>query len=150
MHRIGLRLAILAVALFAVGPAPAVSLRDLAEFKALHGRYAPSGDCSRFPQVIVGARGLQLDRGGGRIETGTAIEYAPGFFGADYTGEAVALFPYWSDGGENPLLVIVNPGERMGTLEVEPQDFGFKGGPPMPARFLPWLEGSPYARCAGS
>ena len=35
-----------------------------------------------------------------------------------------------------------------GALVVEPHDFGWKGGPPMPARYQPWLQGSPYARCA--
>ena len=61
--------------------------------------------------------------------------------------DAHAFFPYWTDAGPNPLLVLVND-ERPGSLRVEPHDYGWRGGPPMPARFQPWLAGSPYARCA--
>ena len=50
-------------------------------------------------------------------------------------------------GSREVLLVLVND-ERPGSLRVEPHDYGWKGGPPMPARFQPWLAGSPYARCA--
>ncbi|MBP7366535.1 MAG: hypothetical protein KA925_03720 [Pseudoxanthomonas sp.] len=61
--------------------------------------------------------------------------------------DAHAFFPYWTDAGPNPLLVLVND-ERAGSLRVDPHDFGWKGGLPLPARFQPWQAGSPYARCA--
>ena len=50
----------------------------------------------------------------------------------------------------NPFVVFTNYDEKPGALVVEPHDFGWKGGPPMPARYQPWLQGSPYARCARS
>ena len=127
--------------------AGAVSLQDMKGFEALFGRYGPKGDCSKYPQVLIDARGMALDHGQGKVERAPTLDYSASFFGPEYEGDAHAFFPYMTDAGPNPLLVLVND-ERPGSLRVEPHDYGWKGGPPMPARFQPWLAGSPYARCA--
>jgi|GEM_PF-1131720 len=135
--------------LAAVGPVAAVSISDMKDFTALHGRYGPKGDCGKYPQVVIDAVGFALDRGQGKVERAPTLEYAASYFGQDYQGDAHAFFPFWTDAGPNPLLVLVNDG-KPGALAVSGHDFGWEGGPPMPARYQPWLQGSPYAKCAKS
>ena len=141
--------AAIGVALVLAVPVEAVSLPGMRGFETLFGRYGPGGDCTQYPQVTIDAAGFALDRGEGRVERADRPEHAPGYFGPAYEGIAAAFWPYWSDGGDNPFLVIVNHDETPGALLVEPHDFGWTGGPPMPARYQPWLQGSPYARCGG-
>ena len=132
-------------------PAGAVSLTDMKGLESLYGRYAPKGDCAKYPQVVIDAAGFALDQGQGRVERANQPEYAVTYFGAEYEGSAHAFFPYWDDAnGEAPFLLTVDPGQKPALLAVEGRDFGWKGGPPMPARFQPWLAGSPYARCAAN
>lgn len=128
-------------------PAGAVALQDMKGLESVQGRYGPKGDCSKYPQVVIDARGFALDQGQGKVERVATLEYSASFFGPEYEGDAHAFYPYWTDKGPNPLLVLVD--ESPGSLRVEPHDYGWKGGPPMPARYQPWLEGSPYAKCAG-
>ena len=83
-----------------------------------------------------------------QAQVGQPLNYEEtSFFGPEYAGISAAFWPYWSDAGDNPFVVFANHDEKPGVLVVEPHDFGWKGGPPMPARFQPWLDGSPYARC---
>lgn len=130
-----------------VAPAGAVTLDNMKGFESLFGRYGPKGDCAKFPQVVIDAAGFALDRGDGKLERTGKPEYSASFFGPEYEGISGAFWPYWKDGGPNPILVITNYDEKPGALVVEPHDFGWKGGPPMPARYQPWLQGSPYAKC---
>ncbi len=134
-------------AMAGIPPAGAVTLDGMKGFEPLFGRYGPGGDCGRHPQIVIDAAGFALDHGGGRVERVGRVEYSASFFGPTYEGISQAFWPYWSDAGGNPFLVIANHGETRGVLVVEPHDFGWQGGPPMPARFRPWLEGSPYAKC---
>ena len=151
MHRtfpVMLALAALA-SLGGAAPAGAVSLTDMKGLESLHGRYAPKGDCTTYPQVVIDAAGFALDQGQGRIERANRPEYAISFFGPEYEGSAHAFFPYWDDAnGTAPFLLTVDPGLKPAALAVEGHDYGWKGGPPMPARYQPWLAGSPYVRCA--
>lgn len=133
--------------LASAGPASAVKLEHLQDFPSLYGRYGPGGDCAKYPQVLIDATGFALDRGGGRVERAPAVEYSASFFGPTYEGMSGAFWPYWSDAGGNPILVITDHDEKPGALVVEPHDFGWPGGPPMPERFRDWLRGSPYAKC---
>ena len=133
--------------LVAGSPAGAVTLQDMKDFKQLYGRYGPGGDCAKYPQVLIDVGGFALDHGQGKLERASRTpEYAASFFGPEYEGDALAFFPYWTDSGPNPLLVLVND-THPGSLRIDPHDYGWKGGPPMPARYQPWLQGSPYARC---
>lgn len=129
------------------GDAGAVALADMKGFEAIQGRYGPQGDCARYPQVLIDAGGFALDHGGGKIERAGMPEFAASFFGPEHQGIAQAFFPYWTDAGPNPFVVFVNHDGKPGALVVEPHDLGWKGGPPMTARYQPWLQGSPYARC---
>ena len=145
-----MRLALAGIASIAgITAAGAVSLPDMKGFEPLFGRYGPKGDCTKYPQVLIDAAGFSLDQGQGqgKVERAPTVEHATTFFGPDYQGDAGAFFPYWTDAGPNPFLVLVNDA-APGALTVEAHDFGFQGGPPMPARYQPWLKGSPYAKCA--
>lgn len=136
-----------AAMLAASAPIGAVTLQGMQDFKSLHGRYGPKGDCKKYPQVVIDASGFALDHGQGKLERASGTpEYAASFFGRDYEGDALAFFPYWTEGGANPFLVLIGD-ERPGSLRIEPHDFGWKGGPAMPERYRPWLQGSPYAKC---
>ena len=137
-----------AVSFAAIAPAGAVTLENLEHFKSLYGRYGPGGDCSKYPQVVIDAAGFALDHGQGKVERANRPEYSASFFGPEYEGITGAFWPYWNDAGGNPFVVFTDYDEKPGALVVEPHDFGWKGGPPMPARYQPWLQGSPYARCA--
>lgn len=145
MRRIRIWLAMMAVACTA--PASAVGLDSMKGFEALFGHYGPKGDCSKYPQVVIDAAGFALDQGKGKIERANRPEYAASFMGDSYDGIAKVFFPYWKDEGPNPFIVTVNANEKRDTLLVEGHDFGWKGGPSMPARYQPWLQGSPYAKC---
>ena len=150
MHTWIARLALAgAVSFAAIAPAGAVTLENLEHFKSLYGRYGPGGDCSKYPQVVIDAAGFALDHGQGKVERANRPEYAISFFGPEYEGSAHAFFPYWDDAnGTAPFLLTVDPGLKPAALAVEGHDYGWKGGPPMPARYQPWLAGSPYVRCA--
>ena len=149
MHTWIARLALAgAVSFAAIAPAGAVTLENLEHFKSLYGRYGPGGDCSKYPQVVIDAAGFALDHGQGKVERANRPEYSASFFGPEYEGITGAFWPYWNEAGGNPFVVFTNYDEKPGALVVEPHDFGWKGGPPMPARYQPWLQGSPYARCA--
>lgn len=122
-------------------------MTDLTGFEAIFGRYGPNGDCTTYPQVVIDAAGFALDQGKGRVERANRPEYAASFFGPEYGGIAKAFFPYWTDAGPNPFIATVNHDDQRGRLVIEPHDLGWKGGPPMPSRYQPWLQGSPYAKC---
>ena len=148
MHRaIAGRVLAVVAGIAGIGSAGAVTLEDMKGFETLYGRYGPGGDCAKYPQVVIDAAGFVLDRGQGRVERASRPEYSASFFGPEYAGISAAFWPYWNDAGGNPFVVFTNHDEKPGALVVEPHDFGWKGGPPMPARFQPWLDGSPYARC---
>ncbi|KAF1696653.1 hypothetical protein [Pseudoxanthomonas koreensis] len=136
------------VAVAGITAAAAVTLEDMKHFESLYGRYGPKGDCSKYPQVVIDAAGFALDQGQGKVERANRPEYSASFFGPEYEGISGAFWPYWNDAGGNPFVVFTNYDEKPGALVVEPHDFGWKGGPAMPARYQPWLQGSPYARCA--
>ena len=142
-----LRTATAMALLAAMLPAAAVDLSDMKGFEALFGRYGPKGDCAKYPQVVIDIAGFGLDHGKGKVERANKPQYAASFFGPEYEGIAQAFFPYWTDAGPNPFLLTVNHDEKRGRLVVEPHDLGWKGGPPMPVRYQPWLQGSPYAKC---
>lgn len=112
---------IVAGTLAAAGSAGAVTLADLSDpgFRTFDGTYAPDGNCSRMPQVSITAAGITFRSVGGSQRT-TSIEHALSFFGPDYQGISIALFPFPS-GADNPghILMYVNADEVPGRLTLE-------------------------------
>lgn len=112
---------IVAGTLAAAGSVGAVTLDDLSDpgFRKFDGTYAPGGNCSRMPQVAITASGITFTSVRGSEHT-TSIEYALSFFGPDYQGISIALFPF-PKGEDNPghILMYVNADEVPGRLTLE-------------------------------
>lgn len=143
-----LRFALVMAAVATTGsttPAHAVEVSDLKGFEELFGRYAPAGDCSREPRIVVDAIGLGFEVAG-RTEKVTNPEFAAAYGPADYSGISKWFFPFRSPGGY-PILMVFNYDERPGVLAIEPQDEGFPGGPGLSPLNQALVGGSPYLRC---
>jgi len=128
-----------------VPPASAVEVQDLKAFTPLFGRYAPSGDCKRQPQVRVDAGGMSFDVAG-KTERVTRLEFAASYGGNFYEGTSQWFFPFGTP-GDWPVLMTFNAGEQAGTMTIEGHDQGWKGGPPLSPRHRSLVDGSPYRRC---
>ncbi len=123
----------------------AIKLNGLKDFEPLFGRYAPGGDCSREPQIVVNAIGISFEHGGQREQV-TNLEFAASFGGNYYEGITQWFMPFRSTHGF-PVVLAFNDGERPGVLSVAAHDEGWPGGPPLSPRNRALVEGSPYVRC---
>jgi len=137
--------AVFAVAMLLPGLSGAIEIEGLKDFEALHGRYAPAGDCSRQPQILVDAAGFTFEVNGEK-ERATRVEFAASYGGNDYQGITQWFFPFKNANGW-PILMAFNANEKPGTLTIDGNDEGWKGGPPLSARNQALVKGSPYARC---
>jgi len=133
------------LALLAVASATAVEVTSLAGLEDIFGRYAPGGDCKRQPQILVELGGLTFEVAGA-TEKVTNPEYAAAYGPADYDGISKWIFPFRIADGYS-ILMTFNANEVKGVLLIEPQDEGWKGGPPLSPRNKALVDGSPYARC---
>lgn len=125
--------------------AGAIEVDGLKDFEALFGRYAPAGDCSRQPQIVVEAAGFTFEVNGEK-ERATRVEFAASYGGNYYEGITQWFFPFKSANGW-PVIMAFNAGEKPGVLTIEPNDEGWKGGPPLGARHQALVKGSPYGKC---
>ena len=139
------RAATLVVALLLPVLAGAIEVEGLKDFAALHGSYAPGGDCTRSPRIVVDATGFTFEVNGQK-EKATRVEYAASYGGNTYQGITQWFMPFRSANGW-PLIMAFNAGESPGALTVDPHDEGWKGGPPLSARNAALVKGSPYAKC---
>jgi hypothetical protein len=140
-------LSVLAAGIVLLGAttAPAVEVSNLAGLENIFGRYAPAGDCTRKPQILVELGGLTFDVQGA-IEKVTNPEYAASYGPQDYAGISRWIFPFRIPDGY-PILMTFNADEQDGVLHIDPQDEGWKGGPALSPRNKALVDGSPYARC---
>lgn len=127
------------------GVAQAVEVKDLKGFEPLFGRYAPAGDCTRQPQIVVDETGLTFEVAGAH-EKVTNPEFAASFGGNFYEGITQWFLPFRSARGY-PIVLAFNDAEKPGVLAVSGHDEGWKGGPPLGPRNKSLVEGSPYAKC---
>jgi hypothetical protein len=139
------RVAVLAGALLLPVLAGAIEVEGLKDFAALHGSYAPSGDCTKSPRIVVDAAGFSFEVNGQK-EQATRVEYAASYGGNAYEGITQWFMPFSSANGW-PVLMAFNAGEKPGVLTIEPHDEGWKGGPPLSARNAALVKASPYAKC---
>jgi hypothetical protein len=133
------------LALLATTTAGAVEVSNLAGFEDIFGRYAPAGDCTRKPQILVELKGLTFEVAGA-TETVTNPEYAASYGPHDYAGISRWMFPFRLADGYS-ILMTFNANEEKGLLHIDPQDEGWQGGPPLSPRNKALVDGSPYARC---
>jgi hypothetical protein len=133
------------VAIVGTSPALAIEVTSLAGLEDIFGRYAPGGDCTRQPQILVELAGLTFEVGGATEKVANP-EYAASYGPADYDGITKWIFPFRIADGF-PVLMSFNANEQPGVLTIEPQDEGWQGGPPLSQRNKALVAGSPYARC---
>ncbi len=127
------------------GTAQAIEVKNLEGFEALYGRYAPAGDCSRQPQIVVEREGFRFEVEG-EIHKINNPEFAASYGGNFYQGITQWFMPFRSSQGF-PILMSFNHEERTGVLNIEGHDEGWSGGPPLSPRNKALVEGSPYAVC---
>jgi hypothetical protein len=139
------RLATLAGVLLLPVLAGAIEVDGLKDFAALHGRYAPWGDCAKSPRIVVDTTGFTFEVNGAK-EQATRVEYAASYGGNAYEGITKWFMPFHNANGW-PLIMAFNAGEKPGLLTIDPHDEGWQGGPALSARNQALVKGSPYARC---
>ena len=145
MNACNRRFAGLALALSAsCGAAQAIEVENLDGFEAHFGRYAPGGDCSKQPQVVIDRAGFAFE-GGPALEKATRPEHAASFMGNFYQGDSLFFFPYAVE--PRPFLLTLNADEKPGVMKIEGYDHDYPGGPKLPDRYRPYIAGSPYLKC---
>jgi hypothetical protein len=123
----------------------AIGVNNLDGFEAIFGRYAPQGDCTRQPRIIVDKKGFTFEVGG-QVETATNPEYAASYGGNFYEGISLWFFPYFDPDKDRPLLLTFNAGEQKGVLTVD-TEFNYPGGPKLDPKYQSLVGGSPYKVC---
>lgn len=127
--------------------ANAVDLADLKHVPAIHGAYAPGGDCGRGPRIDVDADGMRFEIDGKTVATGR-MEQMLTYAGPDYDGISLWFFPFVEPGpNAHPILMTFNDAETPGRLGISPYDAGYQGGPPLKPRDKALVDGSPYLPC---
>jgi hypothetical protein len=125
--------------------AGAVEVSGMGDFKPLHGRYAPGGDCTRQPRITVDEGGITFEVQGAS-EKVARLEHAASFAGPEYSGISQWFFPFTNANGY-PVLMVFNADEKPGRLTIDANDEGWPGGPRLSTRNQALVKGSPYSRC---
>lgn len=126
--------------------AAALTVTDFANgsLRDHYGRYAPRGDCSRGPIITIDASGLGYDIAGRTSHSGK-IEIAYSFFGNDYEGISIAMFPFVnSDDDYGATTLTLNADEVPGKITISNE--GSQQISPVQRALA---AGSPYMRCGG-
>lgn len=139
-----LSMALLGGALALCAPAMAIEVGNLDGFEEHFGRYAPGGDCTKQPQVVLARDGFAFE-GGPALPKATKPEYAASFMGNYYEGISQFFFPYPVE--PRPFLLTLNADEKPGVLTLQTYDFDYQGGPRLPDKYRPYIAASPYAKC---
>ena len=137
-------MAVLALALSYCSAAMAIEVENLDGFEEHFGHYAPGGDCSRQPQVVVGREGFEF-KGGPALPRATRPEYAASYMGNFYEGISLTFFPYPAQ--PRPYVLTLNANEKKGVMTLGAYDFDYSGGPKLPEKYRPYIAGSPYLKC---
>ncbi len=133
-----------AAAMSACGAASAIEVQNLEGFERYFGRYAPGGDCTKQPQVVIDREGFAFT-GGPALPKATRPEYAASYMGNYYQGIGHWFFPYPVE--PRPYVLTIDADETPGKLALEVFEFDYRGGPKLPDKYRPYLAASPYAKC---
>ncbi|KAF1709810.1 hypothetical protein CSC70_08920 [Pseudoxanthomonas kalamensis DSM 18571] len=139
-----LRTAVLTALLLPLS-ANAIEVTGMKDFPDLHGRYAPAGDCSREPLIVVDPQGISITVSG-KTERYAKVEYAASYGGNFYQGIVQWFFPYGAPGNW-PVIMAFNADETRDKLTISANDEGWKGGPPLKPRNKALVDASPYRKC---
>ncbi|MCB2057419.1 MAG: hypothetical protein H6916_13190 [Novosphingobium sp.] len=134
---------------FASATGYALPLSDFKDQGVDHifGSYAPGGDCSKEPRVVIDQNGM-LFRAKGREVRPQRVEYALTFLGASYDGMTAVFFPFpVSNDDYGRVIMFVNDDEKPGVIRFD-ADLPPGGRPdPFHAAFT---NGGPFILCKGS
>lgn len=113
----------------------------------IFGSYAPGGDCSKEPRVVIDQNGM-LFRASGREVRTQRIEYALTFMGPNYEGITTVFFPFpLSNSDYGRVIMFVNDDEKPGVIRFD-ADLAPGGRPdPFHAAFT---NGGLFTLCKGS
>ena len=117
-RRIRLALAGTTLSAFVIAAAQALPLSDLKDqgVDQIFGSYAPGGDCSSEPRVVIDQNGM-LFRANGREVRPERVEYALTFLGPSYDGITAVFFPFpVSSNDYGRVIMFVNDGEKPGVI----------------------------------
>lgn len=106
---------------FAIVAAQALPLSNLYGQGVDHifGSYAPSGDCSKEPRVVIDRNGM-LFRANGREVRPERVEYALTFLGPSYDGITAVFFPFPVNSNDyGRVIMFVNDGEKPGVIRFD-------------------------------
>lgn len=112
--------------------------------KDLAGQYAPRGDCTREPRLIVDGQGITVRSDGKQSKLAPVDVCRTCVGGTRYEGIEVWIGPN-TKGGDQPFVFRFNANEKRGTVLVEQLDK--KALPPIVGKMV---AGSPYMRCRSS
>ena len=85
----------------------------------IFGSYAPSGDCSKEPSVVIDRNGM-LFRANGREVRPQGVEYALTFMGQSYQGITAVFFPFpVSNTDYGRVIMFVNDDEQPGIIRFD-------------------------------
>ncbi len=140
-----LTILVLCSAMMITGKVQAIEVKNLDGFEAIFGRYAPGGDCSKQPHIVVDKTGFTFEVTG-KSEKATHPEYAASYGGNFYEGISLWFFPYFDPDKDRPLLLTFNADEQKGVLAVA-TEYNYPGGPKLDAKYQLLVNGSPYKVC---
>ena len=119
--RVGICLFLSALAMTAVTSAQAIPLSSFNDQGLDHifGSYAPSGDCSKEPRIIIDENGM-LFRANGRDVRQQRMEYALTFMGMSYDGITAVVFPFPPSSNDfGRVIMLVNDDEKPGVIRFD-------------------------------
>lgn len=120
-RRIRLALAGTTLSAFVIAAAQALPLSDLKDqgVDQIFGSYAPGGDCSSEPRVVIDQNGM-LFRANGREVRPERVEYALTFLGPSYDGITTVFFPFPVNSNDyGRVIMFVNDGEKPGVIRFD-------------------------------
>lgn len=117
--RLALAGTVLSVFPFAAAQALPVSNLKGQGVDHIFGSYAPSGDCSKEPRVVIDHNGM-LFRANGREVRPQRVEYALTFMGQIYQGITAVFFPFpVSNTDYGRVIMFVNDDEKPGVIRFD-------------------------------
>lgn len=85
----------------------------------LFGSYAPGGDCSEEPRVVIDQNGMQFHAKGRAVKP-QRVEYALTYMGPSYEGITAVFFPFpVSNNDFGRVIMFVNDDEKPGVIRFD-------------------------------
>lgn len=148
-RRVRLTLAVTALSAFPFSAAQALPLQNLEGQGVDHifGSYAPKGDCSKEPRVVIDRNGMLFRANGREVRPGR-VEYALTYLGPSYDGITAVFFPFpVSSSDYGRVIMFVNDEEKPGVIRFD-SDLP-RGGRPDPFHAA-FTNGGLFTLCKGS